>query len=275
MNQPTIINSNIKKSRAVEAFDDLHQAILHYNLWFALAVQDVRGRYRRSTLGPFWLTISMAIMIAGMGPLYGSLFRQDLSKFIPYLAIGWIMWAFIAGLVNDFVEAFSGSSSYLRNMKLPLSLFILRVIARHLLMLAHNVIILIMVYIFSDIKVTWNLLLFIPNLVLVVSELFFLGTIIAIFCARYRDMAPVVNNLVQVLFFITPIVWHADQLPPTRQFFVEINPVYYLLELLRLPLMGITPSAVFYNVTIVILGLTAAVAYFILTRYRHRVSYWL
>ncbi len=56
-------------------------------VWSLLGWQEVRQRYRRSILGPFWLTLSTGAMVAAMGPLYGRLLNQDVASYFPYLAI--------------------------------------------------------------------------------------------------------------------------------------------------------------------------------------------
>ncbi|WP_246327141.1 ABC transporter permease [Burkholderia guangdongensis] len=245
------------------------------SLWLALGMLDIRQRYRRSLLGPFWLTISMGVMIGAMGPLYGTLFGYNPSAFIPHLALGLIFWGFIAGQISDFGEAFSASTHYLRQMELPLSLFVFRVMYRHSLIFAHNIIVFVVVWAVLPVHLNWSVLYFPLAAVIVLANLFWIGCATAIFCTRFRDMQPVIGNLVQVLFFVTPIIWKAEQLPMARQHLIHANPFFYLLELLREPLLGVAPDGYIWVRAIAMAVIGNVLAMLVLNRYRHRVTYWL
>ncbi|PLZ03212.1 ABC transporter [Burkholderia sp. WAC0059] len=238
-------------------------------------MQDIRQRYRRSLLGPFWLTISMAVMVGAMGPLYGALFKYDVATFVPHLALGLIFWGFIAGQINDFGEAFSNSTNYLRQMKLPLSMFVLRVMYRHSIILAHNILVFVVVWLIFPVHLNWNILIFPLAALLVLVNMFWIGCVTSIFCTRYRDMQPVIGNLVQVLFFVTPILWRAEQLSPGRRHLIHINPFFYLLDLLREPLLGEMPDPAIWIRAGGMAVVGTAFALYMLGKFRHRVTYWL
>jgi ABC-type polysaccharide/polyol phosphate export permease len=259
----------------INAINDIKDGLRCRELWLALGMQDIRQRYRRSLLGPFWLTISMAVMIGAMGPLYGMLFKYDAATFIPHLALGLILWAFMAGQIGDFGEAFSNSTNYLRQMKLPLSMFVFRVMWRHTIILAHNIFVYVIVWALLPVHLNSNLLLLPLALLIVYVNLFWMGLVTSIFCTRFRDMHPVIGNLIQVLFFVTPIIWKADQLSPERQHLIHLNPFFYLLEIMREPLLGKMPAIQTWigAAGMSVVGLT--LAFFILGKVRHRVTYWL
>jgi ABC-type polysaccharide/polyol phosphate export permease len=259
----------------LNAVNDVRDGIRFRELWLALGMQDIRQRYRRSMLGPFWLTISMGVMIAAMGPLYGSLFGYSAASFIPRLALGLIFWGFIAGQINDFGEAFSNSTNYLRQMKLPLSMFVFRVMYRHSIILAHNIPVFIVIWAILPVHLNASLLVLPFAAILVLANLFWMGCITSIFCTRYRDMQPVIGNLVQVMFFITPIIWKAEQLSPSRQRLIHLNPFFYLLELLREPLLGMMPPAAIWIRAAGMAVVGTALALYMLGKLRHRVTYWL
>jgi lipopolysaccharide transport system permease protein len=69
-----------RRSAWTLAARDLHTGLTSIHVWPLLAWYEIRQRYRRSALGPFWLTISTGILVAGMGPLYGRLFGQEVSS---------------------------------------------------------------------------------------------------------------------------------------------------------------------------------------------------
>lgn len=257
------------------AISDFGGGIRMRALWLALGMQDIRQRYRRSLLGPFWLTISMGVMIAAMGPLYGALFGLNPASFIPHLALGLMFWGFISGQLSDFGEAFSSSSNYLRQMELPLTMFVFRVMYRHAIILAHNIVVYVIVWAVLPVHLNWSLLCLPLAALVVVVNLFWMGVLISIFCTRFRDMQPVISNLIQVLFFVTPIIWKSEQLSPARLKVIHLNPFFYLLELLRAPLLGAMPAEAVWIRSILMAIVGMGVAMYFLARYRHRVTYWL
>ncbi|ALK30624.1 ABC transporter permease [Burkholderia plantarii] len=259
----------------LNAVNDIRDGLRCRDLWLALGVQDIRQRYRRSLLGPFWLTISMAVMIGAMGPLYGMLFKYDPATFIPHLALGLIIWGFMAGQIADFGEAFSNSTNYLRQIKLPLSMFVFRVMWRHTIILGHNILVFVIVWAILPVHLNASLLVLPLSMLVVLVNLFWMGCVVSIFCTRYRDMHPVISNLVQVLFFVTPIIWKVEQLSPKRQHLIHFNPFFYLLELIRQPLLGRMPAPATWigAIGMAVVGLALALA--MLGKLRHRVTYWL
>lgn len=256
-------------------FDDIITVIKQQYLWRTLGWYDILARYRRSVLGPIWITISMAVTIAAMGPLYGALFNFDPSEFIPHLALGLIFWALISSAINESAGAFAESAHYMKQTYIPAPFFVLRVIYRQIIILGHNLILYPIIFLILWKPINLNVLWFIPGFALVVLNLIFIGTLLAIFCARYRDMSPVLNSIMSLLFFVTPIIWRMEQLPPERQVFVSWNILANFVDLLRAPLLGLEPIAqdwIVAGCSAIILGILTFVLY---SKKRHRITYWL
>ncbi len=93
--------ANIKK-----ALHDIQSGWARRELWSTLGMHDVRQRYRRSTLGPFWITISLAVMVFALGLLYGQIFGQDLREYLPFIAVGFVIWNLISTLILKGCETF-------------------------------------------------------------------------------------------------------------------------------------------------------------------------
>ena len=141
-------HSNLHRS----AWADWWEGTRRTDIWWTLAWFDIVLRYRRSMLGPLWLTLSMGAMIGGMGPLYSSLFGTELSKFFPHLALGIIFWGFFSSMVTDSCNAFIGSANYLKQGYFPISLFVWRSMARNLIQFAHQIVLYIPVAIWAGIS---------------------------------------------------------------------------------------------------------------------------
>src|ERR1700722_10697440 len=143
-------------SAANVAWHDIWDGLHKSWFWGALAMQDVRLRYRGSIIGPFWLTLSMAIMIGAMGLLYSKLFNQDVSTYLPFLTTGLIVWNFISSQINEGCQTFIGAQSLIQSVSLPYSIHVYRQVMRGVIMLAHNLVILPFVLLFYHVPLGWQ-----------------------------------------------------------------------------------------------------------------------
>lgn len=255
------------------ALKDLKDGVSGVHIWGMLGWQEIRQRYRRSVMGPFWLTISMGVMIGGMGPLYGKLFGQDLSAYFPHLAISLVVWMLVSNLINDCSNAFIAAEGFIKQIRLPLSIHILRAIWKNLIIFAHNMLVVILVFLFYPPEMGWHLLQMpLGIFMLAVNSLWF-GILVGLFCARFRDIPQIVASVVQIAFFLTPIFWKAEMLGKFI-WAAKINPLYHFIEIVRAPLISGGASLLSWGVVLLVtvLGYTVMMLFF--TRFRARIAYW-
>jgi ABC-type polysaccharide/polyol phosphate export permease len=262
------------KSNVALALYDFKAGICSIYLWPVLGWQDIKQRYRRSVIGPFWLTISYGALILGMGPLYGKLLQQDLSAYLPYLTVGFIAWVLIASLITEGCSAFIGADGYITQMKLPFTAHVLRVVWRNLLIFFHNFVIVLLVMVLSPPPLTWALLTVPLGVLMIAANGIWIGIVFGLLCARYRDFTQVVGSVVQIAFFLTPVMWRPDMLG-RMQWAAEWNPLHHLLEIVRAPLLKgtVVPLSWMVSAGMAVAGFCVALALF--SRYRARVAYWL
>lgn len=255
------------------ALQDLKSGIGSIYIWPMLGWQEIRQRYRRSVLGPFWLTLSTGILVGAMGPLYGSLLGQKLSDYFPYLAISLVVWLLISSMVNELCLAFIAAEGFIKQIKLPLTIHVLRVIWKNLIIFAHNLVIVILVLIFFPQLFSLHLLLFPVALFLLAANALWVGILLGLMCARFRDIPQIVTSLMQVALFLTPVMWKAEMLG--RNIFVaKLNPLFHFLEIVRKPLLGGEIPTVSWLVVIAITCGGYLVALAVFARYRARIAYW-
>ena len=255
------------------AVADLVDGLGRWELWTALGWQDIRQRYRRSIVGPFWLTLSMGIMVAGLAYLYAGLFGQDVESYLPYVATGIIIFTMISSLASDGSTVFIGSATLILQLRAPLSIYVYQMVWRNLLIFAHNISIYALILLFGKIDLGWNFFLAFAGLLLVLLNGFWVGLTLGGLSARFRDVPLIVGSVMQVAFFLTPIFWTPGSLPD-RALFVQLNPFYYLIEVIRLPLLGKTPPLSIWLVVIGFNCVGAVVATLFYARYRGRIAYW-
>ncbi|MFF1613230.1 ABC transporter permease [Amycolatopsis sp. NPDC058278] len=286
------------------AFADIKAGFRARELWGHLGWQDIKQRYRRSVIGPFWITITQAVLAVGLGLLYSQLFKLPVEVFLPYISTGFIIWGFIVGCLSEGMETFIANEGLIKQLPAPLSVYMLRTVWRQTLMLAHNMIVYLAVLaiFFSALSnkysllgdgacvpnhichpgLSWNILLAIPGFVLLALNAGWVTLLFGIISTRFRDIPQVINSLIQLLFYGTPIVWPVDQLMTggTREAaswilpIVKINPLYHFMQVVRAPLLGqeFSPGNWIVVGTITVVGW--ALALVAMRNYRARVSYW-
>jgi lipopolysaccharide transport system permease protein len=264
------------KHPAVVALTDITAAARRYPLIGMLGWQDIRQRYRRSALGPLWLTISMGVMIGTIGVVFGSIFKTPLKQFLPFLSIGIIFWGFISTVLTESCAGFIAAEGIIKQLPIPLFAHILRMMWRNILILGHNLVIFPLVLLAVATPPDWGMFLALPGFLLVLVNLAWLGLLLALVCARFRDLAQIVTSALQVVFYLTPIVWVPKTLTsPYAAYLLNVNPVYHLIEVVRAPLLGTTPTGLnwAYAGCMAIVGWAFTLPVY--GRYKRRIAYWL
>jgi ABC-2 type transport system permease protein/lipopolysaccharide transport system permease protein len=258
-------------SRAVA---DFAAAVELRPLWIRLGWNDILYRYRRSTLGPFWSTANMAIMVMALGLVYSQIFNMPMRQLLPYVCAGLIVWGFISSIMLDAGTLFSGSESYIKQIRLPYSLYAFRFVFSKSILLAHDFLIYIVVILYFDAWPGAAALCAIPGFLLLAINALLISLTIGMASARFRDIPRIIASLIQVVFLITPIIWTPDLLGP-RVYLAYANPLFHLIEVVRAPLLGSLPSmqTVASTLAITAVNLLATICFFV--RFRSRIAYWI
>ena len=239
-----------------------------------LGWNDIHQRYRRSALGPFWITISMAIFIVLLGFIYSKLFHQELAVFLPYIAIGLITWGFISGTTTEACSVFIENAGIIKQIRLPYSIHAMRMIWRSFIVFLHTVILIVPIALFFRMPLGLSSLLALPGLFLVVLNQIWLSIVIGVVATRFRDIAQIVATAIQISMFVTPIMWPVSAIPGAR-FIADVNPFFHLIELVRAPLLGDVAEPLSWIVVIVMCIVGYGLAAIALTRASPRLVYWL
>jgi ABC-type polysaccharide/polyol phosphate export permease len=263
-----------RPSRAHAAILDILRGVGGVHIWGLLGWQDIRQRYRRSVIGPFWLTISTGVMILALGLLYARLLGQSVADYLPYLGVGLVVWSFLSTVVNDGCNVFVSVDFIMKQVRLPLTVHAARLVWRNLIIFGHNAVVLLVMMIWLQRPIGWTLLT-LPVAVLVITiNALWITLLLGVFCTRFRDIPPIIANLVQIAFFMTPILWKPDVLG-NRRWIADFNPAYHFLEIVRAPILGAPLPLVSWAVTLVLLPLGFGLTLIVLARFRSRVTYWL
>ncbi|MCT1499757.1 ABC transporter permease [Corynebacterium sanguinis] len=262
------------------AFRDLVSGWRQNELWLQLGWQDIKQRYRRSTLGPLWITVATGVMALALGLLYSMLFQISVREFLPHVTVGFIIWGFIAGCIKDGSDIFIENEGLIKQLPSALSVHVYRLVWRQVLFLAHNMVIWVLLVIVFRIPLSLNTLLAIPALALLVINGVWVTMLFGIIATRFRDVAPLLESLVQLLFYVTPIVWTTQTLRDQggevaqRARIAELNPLYHYLEIVRAPLVGREVALYHWGIVGACTVVGLLLALLVMRQWRFRVPYW-
>ncbi len=259
---------------AVVAWRDLAEGLGKIWMWPALALQDVKLRYRGSVLGPFWLTISTLLMVAGMGVIYSQLFNMDIRHYLPYLAVGLIVWQFVSGMISEGCETFVREALVIQQVPIPFSIHAYRGVFRNLIVLAHNLVIIPIGFIAFSLPVDWHLLGLVPALLVLSINGLWISILLGMISARFRDVSPIVGSLLQVLFFLTPVIWPVTALKEWK-IIAFANPFFAAVDVLRAPLLGVATAETSWPVLLATTVIGCALTFAMFARFRSRIAYWI
>jgi ABC-2 type transport system permease protein len=263
------------------AADDLVGGWGQRELWGHLGWQDIRQRYRRSILGPIWITISMAVTAIALGILYAGLFGNELSVQLPYILVGFIVWGFISGCISEGSEVFIANEGLIKHLPSPLSVHVYRLVWRQVLFFLHNLAVYAVMLIVFPQPLGWTALYALPAFLLLTLNGAWVALLLGMATTRFRDLTPITQSVVQLMFFLTPIVWIYDDLVNSpnaaiaeRARLVEFNPFLHFIEIIRQPMLGQDQQIRHWIVVLVITVVGWAVTLVVLRRYRSRIPYW-
>lgn len=258
------------------AKEDLSEAMSMWRLAWTLSLLDIKLRYRGSLLGPFWLTISTSVMIGTMGIVYSYLFHIDLKTYFTYLTLSIICWTFISGMITEGCTTFIQAEGVIKGMKLPFSLYAARTVLRNLIVLAHNIVVVIAVFLIFRVPLDGFALLAIPGFLLWLADGFMVSLLAGMFCTRFRDVPQIIASVLQIVFFITPIMWQPTLVKghSTISIIIAVNPFEALLRIVRAPLLGNHIGFLAWTDALFFSGLLFVITFLIFARMRGRIAFW-
>ncbi len=253
---------------------DLAASIKSWRLWSLLGWIEIRQRYARSKLGPFWLTISMGVVIGAIGLVFGALLGQNMTTYLPMLSIGLVSWTLLSTIINEGCNAYINSAQYIRQVNTPRLIYMFQAVWRNFIIFLHNFVIVLIVLGIYGVRSWETVPLFVPGLIVLLLNAVWMAMVVGLFSARFRDLPQIVAAFMQTMYFVTPIMFAASALK-THEWIITFNPFAYLIDLVRQPLLGESPGPQTWGIA---LGMTLAGWLFALAltgRYHKRIPYWL
>ena len=257
------------------ALADLVETVRLWRLGVMLGVLDIRLRYRGSALGPLWMTVTSALMVASMGIIYSTLFHMKLGAYLPFLALSLMLWqAGLSSLISESCECFVSAEESIRSVRQPFLLQAVRMLTRNAVVFGLNLIVPFVVFVIFGRWPGFDAVLALPGLLLWMLDGVAACMLLGSLCARFRDVPPIIGSLMQIVFYVTPIIWMPQQMGPNSRLLIY-NPFYALLEIVRGPLLGTPPALSVWGMAIgssLVFGLIATVVF---VKVRARLVFWI
>lgn len=258
------------------AGQDLVRGLAKWHISSRLGWLEIRRRYRRTIIGPFWNSINLGILVVALGGIGVGLWKQNVATYVPFLTAGLIVWILISTIVSESCLLFVISQNLFRQVRFDYSILAYSLVWRNFIAFLHNLLVYaVAVLILAPHLMQPVILLMLPGLFLVLLNGVWVALLLGMACLRYRDLQQLVGNLIQIAIFITPIFWPPELLEGMyRTAFVSLNPLFHLIQIVRAPMVGVVPSIGNY---LVVIGITAtgwAVTYWMFSKFRKRIAYW-
>jgi ABC-type polysaccharide/polyol phosphate export permease len=260
----------------LSAGQDLVGGLLKRHLWGRLGWLEVKRRYRRTLLGPFWTSISLAMYVIAVGIVGAGLWHQDIPQYLPFLISGMVAWLLVSTIISESCTLLVSGHALFRNVTFEYSILAYSLVWRNVIIFLHNLVVyVVIVGILRPELIGFTALMAVPGLMLVVVNGVWIALLCGMFCLRFRDVTQLVASVLQISMLVTPIFWPPETLTGTRRLvFVETNPLFHLVDLVRSPLLGKVPGLTSY---VVVLSITAGgwyLTYVVFRHFRKRIAYW-
>lgn len=252
---------------------DIIQSLKRTDIWVFFALSDTRARYLRSFLGPLWLTLGTLIGAAGLGFLWSALLSQDKATVIPSITAGLVVWQLVSGVILSSTGVFPKNAGLIRNLPLPYFLHPLQLVSQMLINYSHNILVVVLVSLIFQVGVSWSSLLVIPGLVLAIINLLWISLMVGMLSARFRDIGPMVESMMPLLFFLTPVLYRPDEVG-FSSIVLMVNPLTHIFLPIREPMLGAAPDGITWVVSLVMAVGGWALTLWVFNRHRHRIPFW-
>jgi len=255
---------------------DVLEAKNSKHLWLTSSWRDIKLRYTNSILGPLWITASMGVFITCFSVVGATLFSIDIRDYLPFLTIGIITWMYMSTVLVEGADIFISHAHLILNQRSPYTAWIMRLFLRSIIIFLHNFLIFILVAIVLKIEISVYTLMFIPGFIILTLTLIGASLTISVLATKYRDIPPLLGSIIQVCFFLTPVMWDPSIIEKAgKRYILDFNPLHHLLSIVRNPLINEPVSISSYTTSIILALACLIVGWVVFTKSRSKIAYYL
>lgn len=256
-----------------KSINDLLKGISLYHVWIHQAYHEVSSKYKRTVLGSIWISGGMVTTSLAIAIVFGGIQGQNLPEVLPYIMGGILCFALPGYILSEAPEVFMNASGIIKNHSYPFSYYSFESVTRGFIVFIHNVVAyyIAMAILSKMVVPNWTLL---PALVIVYINSIFWGMLISMLAARFRDMRFLLPFVSQIVFFLTPVFWHPNNMSGWRVLIIRFNPFYGLTEILRSPFLGFAAPVFAWEQSCVSLLMACMLWIGFYSVYRGKIAFW-
>lgn len=254
---------------------DFSKGLSSWRLWGRSGWQEVRRRYRRTALGPFWSTASLAIFVVTLGYVWAHLWNQNPRQYLPYLTSGMVTWVLISTMISEGCTVFVSGEALIKQMPFAYSVLVFTMVWRNLIVFSHNFIIYALVVIWSGTPIGAADLLALPGLFIICLNAGWMAILVGLLCTRFRDIAQIVTSVLQIVLFVTPVFYLKTSLGAGMESVTKFNVIYHLIDVVRAPLLGQLPDLWSWEYCLLFAIFGWSVTFVVYSLFRRRIAYWI
>ena len=259
-----------------EAIYDLTNGAKNHEFWMTFGMNDVKAKYKRSRLGQWWITLSVALFIFVIAGLFRGVFSVESDNYLAYVSVGYVLWLFMQDSINTGTVILAQAKPFLMQRKWPISTFVYRLVYREILIFLHHIVLLPPIFMWLGL---WPGFVYMAyaflGLAMVIFTGFWVVMIVSIIGLRYRDIQPIIQSFLRMAFFATPIIWLNRDLGAMGNWIVMLNPFSYFVQLVRDPLLDQVFPTQAWLVAIGITPIMISATIFVVSKFSERITFWL
>lgn len=195
--------------------------------------KDIRGKYKGSFLGVLWSFINPLLSVLVYAIVFSQIMRFDIDNYVIYLITGVLPWTFFTSSINMGMTSILYNASIIKKVYFPRSILPISSVSSCLVNFLISCLVILVFVLFSGIGITIHLL-WLPLIALVqyflcLGIVFFLSAV-EIFV---RDLEHIINFVLSMAFYVTPILYKAEQVPEKLRLILKLNPMAYIIDAYR------------------------------------------
>lgn len=257
----------------IDIIKDVKKGAENWRIWFALARNTIKMQYRRTVLGPFWITLQQTVLIVALGYIFASIQKENFASFFVYFAIGQTFWVLISSFVTSAGHTFVGINGLPYMTRAAVSNHIYLRFSGEMLKFFHNVIPLIVILVIFHKDTAINIPLFLCGFLLLMIFGFWVSALLGCLCLRFQDLGQAVTSIMQVMFFVTPVMYKSSRIPGGDKI-ADFNPFYNILVVIRGNLIN-EEITLFNWITVIIINIIGIIfTLWVLRKSRPKLAYW-
>lgn len=255
---------------------EVGSCVAAWPIWAFLGLNDIRTKYRRTFLGPWWVVLGMGIALGLMSILWSTIFGLDWRTYLPYMISGIITWYWLSTYINQSCDLFTNEfAPLMRSLPMPSLIYVLRFVARGFFLFLHYLPIYMVAALVTLTPPSPYVLVTLPiGFAFIIVNAIAVSQILGMISARFRDIPPAVTAFMTPMLLLTPIIWEPSMLGNYR-FIADLNPFTHLVAIVRGPLIGVEPTLFNWAFVVGITGVNVLTSLVFYRKYRHYLIFWI